>query len=46
MVQLINMAWKCFLYLKIRDEIKQGNINAPDSKSYSSIKSFNIADKD
>lgn len=39
-------AWECFLYLKIRDEIKQGNINAPDSKRYSSIKSFNIADKD
>jgi TnpA family transposase len=36
--------WECALYLKIRDEIKQGNINAPDSKLFSSIKSFFIAD--
>ena len=39
-------AWECLLYLKIRDEIKQGNINAPESKRYSSIKTFNIDDND
>ncbi len=35
-------AWECALYLKVRDEIKQGNINAPESKRFSSIKSFFI----
>lgn len=35
-------AWECSLYLKIRDEIKQGNINAAESKCFSSIKSFFI----
>jgi hypothetical protein len=35
-------AWECALYLKIRDEIKQGNINVSDSKCFSSIKSFFI----
>ena len=39
-------AWECFLYIKIRDEIKQGNINAPESKRYSSIKTFNISDEE
>jgi TnpA family transposase len=39
-------AWESSLYLKIRDELKQGNINAPESKHYSSIKSFNISDLD
>jgi TnpA family transposase len=33
-------AWECALYLKIRDEIKQGNINVSDSKCFSSIKNF------
>src|SRR3990167_1009749 len=35
-------AWECALYLKVRDEIKQGNINAPESKRFSSIKDFFI----
>ncbi len=35
-------AWECALYLKVRDEIKQGNINASESKRFSSIKSFFI----
>ncbi|MDA1116389.1 MAG: Tn3 family transposase, partial [Bacteroidetes bacterium] len=39
-------AWECALYLKIRDEIKQGNINASGSKCFSSIKSFLIENED
>lgn len=39
-------AWECALYLKVRDEIKQGNINAAQSKRYSSIRSFYIANED
>ena len=39
-------AWECALYLKLRDEIKQGNINAPESKRFASVKSFFIADDD
>ena len=39
-------AWESSLYLKIRDELKHGNINAPESKRYSSIKSFYISDPD
>lgn len=35
-------AWECALYLKLRDEIKQGNINASESKRFASIKSFFI----
>lgn len=35
-------AWECALYLKLRDEIKQGNINASESKRFASIKSFYI----
>src|SRR5680860_280341 len=38
-------AWECALYLKIRDDIKQGNINAPESKRFSSIKSFFISEE-
>jgi TnpA family transposase len=39
-------AWECALYLKVRDEIKQGNINASQSKRYSSIKNFFITNDD
>src|SRR5690606_14277442 len=39
-------AWECALYLKVRDEIKQGNINAAQSKRYSSIRSFYIANEE
>lgn len=38
-------AWESALYLQVRDEIKQGNINAAQSKRYLSIRSFFIADE-
>ena len=38
-------AWECALFLKIKDEIKQGNINATGSKRFSSIKSFFLTDE-
>lgn len=38
-------AWECALYLKIRDDIKQGNLNIPASKNYSSIQSFFMPDE-
>lgn len=38
-------AWECMLYLKVRDEIKQGNINVTQSKRYTSIRSFFISNE-
>jgi hypothetical protein len=37
--------WETSLYYKIRDEVKNGNINAEHSKRYCSISNFYIVDK-